>query len=188
MLLINPNEMPGRNVDVDFVIDTNRINTRKSLPSMNRLEEWHQAGVIGMVISETALAECNSPRRAEKARNYICTRNRVRVLEEHERLRKIEAALSSSAEAKSENEWRDVLIVFNAGKYGDCLVTADGASRRQPGGILGNRKKLQELGIRVMTDSEAVAFVEELIRYRDDRARSVSRNTGKALPSWVGRD
>ena len=36
----------------------------------------------------------------------------------------------------------DIEIVFNAAKYEGILVTADGGSRRQLGGILGNRAAL----------------------------------------------
>jgi hypothetical protein len=67
-------------------------------------------------------------------------------------------------------------------------VTNDGGSRRQFGGILGNRDKLQELGVQVLTDDEAVELVEELIRERDDRERTNSSITGQPLPEWVGKD
>lgn len=181
-MIVCPDNMPRRNIDVDFVIDTNRINARKSLKMMNHLERWHRDGVVGLVISETARAECSSSMRAEKASDYIFTKNKLRAPEEYDRLRKISDILFPGIGAKCKNEENDVLIVFNAGKYGDILLTADGASKRQPGGILGKRTELAALGIRVMTDSEAVAFVEGLIRSRDERAREVARRTGLALP------
>jgi hypothetical protein len=65
------------------------------------------------------------------------------------------------------NEANDVEIAFNANKYGAILVTADGGSRRQPGGILGNRVALARLGVQVMSDGEAVALVREKIQERD---------------------
>ena len=187
-MILSQNTMPSRSVGVDFALDTNRINTRKALPSMNRLERWDQERVILLVISETALAECYAPKRAEKASNYIFTRDRLRAPEEYERLRKIEAVLFPGVGAKNKNKKNDVRIAFNASKYGDILITADGASNCQSGGILGNRAGLEALGIRVMTDSEAVAFVEGLIRHRDDHARRVSLATLSPLPAWVGKD
>jgi hypothetical protein len=81
-----------------------------------------------------------------------------------------------------------VEIVFNARKYGCILVTNDGGSRSQPGGILGNRERLRSLGVQVLTDEEAVAFVRQLIQERDDRERERARFTGEPAPEWVGRD
>ena len=67
--------------------------------------------------------------------------------------------------------------------------TNDGGSRRQPGGILGNREKLlSQLGIQVLTDEEAVRLIRELIEERDSRERERSSITGQPLPQWVGRD
>lgn len=79
-------------------------------------------------------------------------------------------------------------MVFNARKYDAVLVTADGASKSQPGGILGNRDALKKLGITVMTDVEAVALVDGAIQRRDDAARFAQKLTGEAPPEWVGRD
>ncbi|HXU36694.1 MAG TPA: hypothetical protein VN937_10050 [Blastocatellia bacterium] len=69
------------------------------------------------------------------------------------------------------------------------LITNDGGSRRQPGGMLGNRKRLDEaLGIKIITDEEAVDQVRNLIRVRDDRAKWCHDNDGLPLPDWVGAD
>jgi len=78
-------------------------------------------------------------------------------------------------------QW-DVLIVFNADKYQDILITEDKH-------ILTKREQLSTLlGIRwIMKDFEAVAFVRKLIGHRDDAAKCVSRLTGADLPVWVGR-
>ena len=58
----------------------------------------------------------------------------------------------------------------------------------QRGGILGAKEKLAEFGITVMSDAEACAYVEGLIKARDDRARFEAREFGGRLPWWVGRD
>ena len=58
---------------------------------------------------------------------------------------------------RSQRQKNDVEIVFNAHKYERILITWDGASKRQPGGILGNREKLRSLDIQVMRDYGGVA-------------------------------
>jgi hypothetical protein len=102
-------------------------------------------------------------------------------------LRQIEAILFPGG-ASTQGERNDVDIVFNAKKYGCVLVTNDGASRSQPGGILGNRQRLEALGVQILTDEEAVACVHELILRRDERERGRALATGEPLPDWVGRD
>ncbi len=61
-------------------------------------------------------------------------------------------------------------------------------SKRQPGGILGAKVALLELGIAVMTDEEACHLVEEKLDSRDRVAREWAEYQGKPVPSWVGQD
>ena len=69
------------------------------------------------------------------------------------------------------------------------LVTLDGASRSQPGGILGNRDKLRAMsGIMILSPDEALDFVETHIRARDDFNRQVALETGQEPPEWTGKD
>ena len=79
-------------------------------------------------------------------------------------------------------------IVFNARKYGAILVTHDGASKRQPGGILGSREPLHALGVSVMTAHEAVDYIRRRIAERDKRARRLASERGVKAPNWVGED
>jgi hypothetical protein len=51
----------------------------------------------------------------------------------------------------------DLRIVYNALRYQYILITADAV-------ILGNRDALARLGLRVMTDAEAVNLVEQAIQ------------------------
>lgn len=182
--------MPRRLLYESFQIDTNRINSRQRLPYMNKLERWEDDGVIhidmSLVAHREALAGADR-QRGRKAHSRIYTLTYADTPPEQERLRRIERILFPSG-ARTANERNDIEIVFNAGKYGRILVTADGASRQQPGGILGNRTALERLGIRVMADSEAVAHVEGLIEGRDRFAREVARFTREPLPGWVGKD
>jgi len=172
-----------------FHIDANRINAAAKLESMNQLERWRAAGVIDIEMAEPAQNEAmrGSSARAEKAMNYIYAQAMAGTAGEKELLRKIEGILFPNG-AKTANELRDVEIVFIAGKYDCILVTNDGASRSQPGGILGNREKLAKLRIKVCTDEEAVAVVRERIARRDEYLRAKSRRIGTPLPAWVGCD
>jgi hypothetical protein len=156
---------------------------------MNMLERWHTDKVIGIKMAEPAQDEAahGSRDRARKAYGYIFTMTESQTPKEIELLRSIARILFPEG-ASTQNEKNDIEIVFNAWKYGCILVTNDGGSRRQPGGILGNREKLLELGIQVLTDEEAVVQIKQLIRERDSREREKSNITGQPLPEWVGRD
>ena len=62
--------MPKRLINPWFHIDTNRINSREGLCSMNQLEKWHRDGVIRLSMCSTAQAEASAGhdrRRSQKA-------------------------------------------------------------------------------------------------------------------------
>ncbi|MCG2759119.1 MAG: hypothetical protein L6263_11905 [Desulfobacteraceae bacterium] len=61
-------------------------------------------------------------------------------------------------------------------------------SKRQPGGILGNRDKLTALGVQVMRDHEAVEIVKQKIVKRDQLAKKIASYKNDPLPEWVGKD
>ncbi len=182
--------MPERYVYLDFHIDTNCVNAKALLSDMNRLEAWHADGVISIEMCRKAqdeAAQGYGTARARKANNYIYSETIAGTQDEQEMLRKINKALFPDG-AKSPNQWNDVEIVFNAWKYTSILVTNDGGSKRQPGGILGSRDRLAELGIRVMRPSEAISKVEQAIRERDHRVMQRIMKTGEQPPDWVGKD
>lgn len=182
--------MPPRSVAVTVHLDANRINSRGRLEHVNQLERWHEAGVILLEMARPAQEEAKAgtdSRRRRKALGHIFTLTYADTGREQRRLKQIEEVLFSG-KATTQNERNDVEIVFNADKYGAILVTADGASKSQPGGILGHREQLSQMGIQVMRDSEAVDHIRERIRIRDRNARLVADKMGKALPSWVGED
>jgi len=169
-------------------IDTNLINARQKLTAVNRLEKWCQDGVLLINMSATAHSEAkagNDERRARKADQQIFT-----VTPPGDRAdptyRRIEDALFPAG-AKDDSERNDVRIVFEAAKYGAILVTGDGGSRSQLGGILGNRDKLMDL-VPILSPDEAVTFVERKIRERDDFNARVAREYGGELPAWTGHD
>jgi hypothetical protein len=191
----NPSNDVGRTVrEARFVhrgfqIDANRINARRGELYMNRLERWAADGVIEMIMSETAAAEAarGGPLQSLKAMSYVQSQTLATTDHEAGMLKKIEASIFPKG-ADTIDKLRDVEIVFNASKYSRTLVTKDGGSKRQPGGILGAREMLAQLGITVMSDEDACAHIEGLIAARDDRARCEARETGARLPWWVGLD
>lgn len=156
---------------------------------MNTLERWRKDKVIRIMIAQPAQDEAahGSRDRARKAYRYIFTMTKSHTRKDTELLKRIERVLFPQG-ASTQNEKNDIEIVFNARKYGCMLVTNDGGSRRQPGGILGNRDKLLQLGIEVLTDEEAVVRIRQLIQDRDSREREKSNITEQPLPEWVGRD
>ncbi len=123
------------------------------------------------------------PKRSE----YIYSSPLATTENERQELQEIERILFPNG-AKSESERNDASIVFTAGKYQTILVTNDGGSKRQPGGIIGKREELKRRGIQIMTDGEAVAYVVSRIQQRDRLAKERAVKFGQDLPWWVGRD
>jgi hypothetical protein len=123
----------------------------------------------------------------DQAYAYIATETLANTPHEKLLLHNIERVLFPAG-ARTRSERNDAEIVFNSIKYEAILITQDGNSNRQPGGILGNRDKLKKLGANILTDGEAVRFVEDMIRKRDDVARKICEQMGEPLPEWVGED
>jgi hypothetical protein len=179
-----------RFVRVSLQIDTNRINARRSLPEMNQLEAWCDAGVVEMNMSEVAQGEAcagGNPERSKKARDYVFSETLADTPSERADLKAIEEAVFPGG-ARTESERNDVEVAFNAKKYVAILVTADGASKTQPRGLLGSRAALKLVGVDVMTDREAVAHVRKKIAERDQNMRCRAERQGTPLPAWVGAD
>ncbi len=175
--------MRSRETNLFFQIDTNRINSRGSLTSMNRLETWHRNRVIGLVMSDIAYAEAKAgrnARRSQKVGGYIYSRSFEREPKAHEMHKQVAEILFPHG-CRDKSDVNDVLIVCNALHYQYILITADGV-------ILRNRGALARLGLRVMTDAEAVALVEEAIHDRDEEAREDAADAGEPLPFWVDKD
>lgn len=174
-----------------FHIDTNLLNSRQKIENMNQLEKWANDGVITLEMAERTLHEAtagNHPARTKKAIGHIFSITYADTGDERSRLAEIEKILFPSG-AKDQNQKNDAEIVFNAGKYCRILITNDGASKKQPRGILGNKDELKrKCGIDVMNDSEAVDLVRNRIENRDKHCRVIAEKTGEALPEWVGKD
>ena len=169
-------------------IDTNLINARQRLPAVNRLEQWCKEEIILINMSATAHQEAQaggSEDRTQKANQQIFTVTEP-VSETDPLFKKVGDALFPQGIA-DEGQGNDVRIVCEAAKYQAILVTSDGASKSQPGGILGNRNKLNGL-VQVMSPNEAVAFVRGKLVERDEFNKRFVAEFGGDLPSWTGKD
>jgi hypothetical protein len=182
--------MPSRYVALDFSFDTNRINAMQKCPATNQLEVWSKNGVIQICMCDVAQDEASkkSAARFQKSSNYVYPI----TLDSHRQsneFRKIKNTLFPNQSTLTKNEENDVLIILHAKQNHCILVTNDGGSRRQPKGMLGNKELLlNEIGVKVMSDTEAVELVEGKIIERDDRARRVAQRSCDTLPEWVGKD
>jgi hypothetical protein len=171
-------------------IDTNLINARQKLPAVNQLEKWCADRVILINMAGTARDEAlagGNPPRSRKANEQIFTTTDPER-PDSARFQGIEALLFPRG-AQDENQRNDVRIVADAIHYAAILVTNNGGSKTQPGGILGNRDALRKrFGIQILTAEEAVDFVRTNIRERDDFNAQAVREFGGQLPEWTGAD
>jgi hypothetical protein len=169
-------------------IDTNLINARQKLAPINQLEKWYEDEVILINMSGTAHGEAQADgnaMRTRKANQNIFTTT-LPVDASDPLFQKVESALFPDG-ARDENQWNDVRIVCEAAKYAAILVTGDGGSKSQPGGILGNRHKLKEI-VQILSPDEAVDFVRQKIRERDQFSVQLVNEFGGEFPPWTGRD
>lgn len=163
-------------------IDANRINARGKQLNVTRLERWAADGVIYLSMAEEARQEASVGDSARRRKAFFIESTLELGDSPGEQALKgqIERILFPGG-ARNQNEQNDVLIAFQARKYLSILVTADGNTLR-------HRHELLQLGIEVMTDAEAVAWVEERIRKRDALARQHEQDLQRSLPDWVGKD
>ncbi len=172
-----------------FHIDTNMINARGKLPAMTQLEKWAEEGVILINMSNTSFCEAqegNNISRTKKALSQICTLTDENITESDATFQKVSSVLFPDG-IKDNNQRNDVVIVCEAKKWNAILVTNDGGSKKQPGGILGNSHKLEDF-VQIMRDIEAVDFINSKITRRDEINKKISEYTGEALPEWTGKD
>ena len=175
-----------------FQIDTNAINGTQNDANLNKLEQWNEDGVICLNMSHIARVEAKKNLyipRIQKADAQIYT-----IDEEWESgikvnpnfYEEVRTALFSKVILEP-NEENDVLIVCEAIKFGASLITSDGNSKNQPGGILGNKEKLSHR-LRIFSPLDAVNFVRVKIKERDDFNRQFITHYRGALPPWTGTD
>lgn len=169
-------------------IDTNLINARQKLPAVNQLEKWFENEVILINMSSTAYGEAKaggSIQRTRKANQQIYTTTPPADTSDP-LYSKIDAIIFPGG-AQDDNQRNDVKIVFDAAKYAAILVTSDGGSKNQPGGILGNRDKLRDI-VKILTIEETVTLIREKLRARDEFNKRVVKEIGGELPAWTDLD
>ena len=172
-----------------FHIDTNLINARGSLPTMNQIEKWAADEIILVNMSGVSFKEAlagNDAARTKKTLAQLFTLTDENIDITCKRYREIENAIFPGG-AKNQNQHNDVKVVYEAAHWNAILVTRDGASKSQPGGILGNRDKLHGF-VPIMSDTEAFEFIRRKIAERDNLNRLVAKETGQPLPAWTGDD
>lgn len=172
-----------------FHIDTNMINARGKLETMNQIEKWAEKDLILVNMSGVSFNEAQAGgnlARTKKALSHIFTMTDDNINPDDPLYRKIEKSIFPMG-AKTTNECNDIKIVYDAAYNQAILVTRDGGSRKQPGGILGNRNKLKDI-VKILSDSEAVEFIQNEINARDEFNRRVNKEFGIELPEWTGKD
>jgi hypothetical protein len=128
---------------------------------MNELEVLASQGLCDLLMPKTAWDEAEAGRdikRKEKTWEYFF----IEPVHNHSQkfwFKEIEKIVFPNG-AKTQKEINDVWILATAREMDYPLVTDDGESKTQPGGILGNRDHLKKLGVRVLRDHEAVALVK----------------------------
>ena len=106
-------------------IDTNLVNARQKLDSVNQLEKWADDGVILINMSATAHQEAQYGKnsvRVQKANQQKYTATPPPEASDP-KYKLIEAALFPNG-ASNSNEQNDVKIVYEAAKYAAILVTS----------------------------------------------------------------
>lgn len=171
-------------------IDTNLINARQKLLAVNQLEKWFENEVILInmpgIAHQEAKAGNNALRTAKANRQIFSVSEPAQPTDSQ--FKSIEGLLFPAG-AGSENQKNDVRIVVEAIVYAAILVTGDGGSKSQPGGILGHRGQLWErYRLRVLSAEEVVELVRKEIRERDTFNTELANRLGRQPPEWIGKD
>ncbi|MCC6243964.1 MAG: hypothetical protein IT353_14065 [Gemmatimonadaceae bacterium] len=171
------------------MIDANAINSRQQSAALNQIEAWRASGAVQHLMSDAANREAraggDARREAKAGRQLIGISHHDAA--EQPLWNAFEKALFPKG-ARTSSQQNDVEIVFQAHAWGYVLVTNDGNSRRQPGGILGAAAALSDLGVKVMRPEEFVELTRVRIAKRDERVRQNCAVTGTPLPDWLGQD
>ena len=182
--------MIKRCLDINFYLDTNRINARQNIKELNILEGLNWRGAIKLKMPLPAQNEAmqgDNKRRIEKACSNWAPIPFCETEDEKQMWVKIRDIVFPDYSG-NENEKTDIDILFTVWKYHAIFITRDGESKRQPGGILGARNALDSLSIKVMTEIEALDFVKKKLKERDKLAIRRAEIMNSEIPSWVEED
>lgn len=144
-----------------FLLDANACNSLQRIGELNKLEHMAQAGLIALLYTETTWdeAQFGSLDRCRKVSDYfyVGLSNDEENLQLQQPWWQAIAQIVFPAGVKNDNQRRDVRALLTVKMSGGCFVTSDGASKSQPGGILGHKAQLAQLGIEVLNFTEALA-------------------------------
>ena len=145
---------------ITFFLDANRINARGKCSYVNQLEELAKCGKCELLMPQVSWNEAeagDSQDRKNKTWSYYFIGLENNSSQSHW-YKKIEEIVFPNG-ASLKNEINDVWILVTAREMNYPLVTDDGGSKSQPGGMLGNRENLKRIGVTVLRDREAVEMV-----------------------------
>jgi hypothetical protein len=129
------------------------------------------------------------PRFFDKATNYPAISGGSLCEDDNEKLRKKFSGIVFPDGVRTENERVDVEAIFVAKIWCAVLITNDGASKRQPRGILGSKEQLhREVGVQVMRPEDAVEIVKNRIASRDKMEMADAVRERRSVASWHGKD
>ena len=148
-----------------FLLDANLINARQQDPAVNELERLREQGRADLEFTEMAYMEAatGSDKRACKAAEYTWS-GATNQFGQEDIWREAIAKAVFPGQTLTANQQNDVENLLIAKLTNAIFVTRDGASRKQPRGILGSRTSLEELGIRVARPEEALALAHVALR------------------------
>lgn len=142
-----------------FLLDANACNARGLISELNELERLAIQGVIELLYTETTWDEAKygSLTREGKVVDFFF----VGLANEdnfglQQPWRDAISKIVFPNGIRDERDSRDVEALVTTKIAGGIFVTNDGASNSQPGGILGHKAELSEIGIVVFSFSQAL--------------------------------
>ena len=148
----------------NYLFDTNCINARQRNEDVNNLEDLHNERKISLSMPKIAYSEAGfgSLLRKQKSENYYFEGI---VNQEHrfaDKYTQIENIVFPNGE-KKQNQKNDVDILVYLAITRTPFITMDGASKSQPGGMLGNKAALKKLGIKILSPSDALVEIASTV-------------------------
>lgn len=164
-----------------YFIDANCINARQVDQNINQMERWHQEGVISILIPQIAATEAarGSDERLKKSWDYSMLESKPGQTNPY--IASLIENIVFPQGITNENQRNDVAILVVAQLYGYPLITNDGASKNQPGGMLGNARALANIGISVLTPRSAVTDISKRLKRREIDVRQLASPRAKTF-------
>ena len=151
----------------NILVDTNLVNAREKNLYMNQLEYWFQNEIISYIYTDITIEKelkyfrPGYKKATKKGFQILCSDN-YDYLDKVTEFSKI--VFKNDYNCLDDNEKNDIDIIYCACNGCRILVTNDGASKKQPRGILGSRKELEEkFGLKIYRDYEIVNYVMECL-------------------------